>query len=318
MTSHSPAPPAPAPGPLPAQGPEAGGLTIAIGIATAGRREVLAETIAFLARQTRPADRLLICPADPEADLDRAGLEAAQPGSAVVRAPRGLCNQRNALIRAAGEADLLVFLDDDFLPCPDFLAEAERLFRAAPEVVMATGTVLADGILGPGLTFAEGLAALEAAGPAPGDAPVEVYNGYGCNMVVRLAPVRGQGLAFDEDLPFYAWLEDVDFSRRLAAHGRIVKSPRLRGVHLGSKRGRSPGRRLGYSQIANPVHLLRKGTLSRGRALRQMRRNLLANAARAAWPEPWVDRRGRLAGNLLALAHALTGRLSPGRVRDMS
>ncbi|WP_118137353.1 glycosyltransferase family 2 protein [Oceanicella sp. SM1341] len=298
-------------------------LNIAIAIATAGRREVLADTIDLLARQTRPADRLLICPADPRADLDAGRLGAGYPGpSAVVSAPRGLCNQRNALMRAAPEADLMVFLDDDFLPCPEFLAETERLFLQAPDVVMATGTVLADGILGPGLSLAEGMAALQVAPPAPGmgegDGLAEAYNGYGCNMVVRLAPVRAHGLAFDEGLPFYAWLEDVDFSRQIAAHGRIVKSARLRGVHLGSKRGRSPGRRLGYSQIANPVYLSRKGTMSRGRAFAQMKRNLIANAGRALRPEPWVDRRGRLGGNLLALLHALTGRLSPGRVRDMS
>ena len=34
----------------------------------------------------------------------------------------------------------------------------------------------------------------------------------------------------------------------------------LRGVHLGNKRGRVSGLRFGYSQIANPIYLLQKGT----------------------------------------------------------
>jgi hypothetical protein len=45
-----------------------------------------------------------------------------------------------------------------------------------------------------------------------------------------------------------------------------------------------------------------------------MFRNLAANLARSFWPEAWVDRRGRLRGNLLALCHVLTGRIEPEHV----
>uniref|UniRef100_UPI00195349D0 glycosyltransferase family 2 protein n=1 Tax=Escherichia coli TaxID=562 RepID=UPI00195349D0 len=65
--------------------------------------------------------------------------------------------------------------------------------------------------------------------------------GYGCNMTVRLSVIHAHGIRFDEDLPLYAWLEDVDLSRRMAPYGRIVGSATMRGVHLGSKRGRSSG-----------------------------------------------------------------------------
>ena len=40
-------------------------LNIAVGIATAGRREVLAEMASFLARQQRLPDLLVICPVGP-------------------------------------------------------------------------------------------------------------------------------------------------------------------------------------------------------------------------------------------------------------
>jgi hypothetical protein len=89
----------------------------------------------------------------------------------------------------------------------------------------------------------------------------DTYKGYGCNMAPRLVPLHRHSLRFDEDLPLYGWLDDVDLCRRLSAYGRIVKNWNMIGVHLGTKRGRTAGIRLGYSQIANPIYLRRKGTL---------------------------------------------------------
>jgi GT2 family glycosyltransferase len=77
-------------------------------------------------------------------------------------------------------------------------------------------------------------------------------------MAVRVLPVHGNGLHFDENLPLYGWLEDVDFCRRLAPYGRIVRNARTAGVHLGSNSGRTSGVCYGYSQIANPLYLWRK------------------------------------------------------------
>src|SRR5690606_38542508 len=99
------------------------------------------------------------------------------------------------------------------------------------------------------------------------------------------------------ELPLYAWFEDIDFSRQLAPHGRIMRSLKLVGVHLGTKRsGRSPGRQLGYSQVCNPIYLSRKGTLSWSFSLKYVYRNMLANLVKTLRPEPWVDRKGRCAG----------------------
>ena len=47
-----------------------------------------------------------------------------------------------------------------------------------------------------------------------------------------------------------------------------------------------------------------------------MARNFGANHLNALWPEPWVDRMGRVRGNWLALRH-LTGRLDPMHVVKM-
>jgi GT2 family glycosyltransferase len=236
------------------------------------------------------------------------------PGILVVRGNLGLPAQRNTLLSGAGEADVLVFFDDDFFPEDTYLQAIEDLFRREPDVVMATGTVVADGILGPGLSPEQARRHLDEVRPKPLEHLEEVYNGYGCNMSVRMSSVRTLDIKFDEALPLHGWLEDVDFSRRLAPAGRIVRSNLLRGVHLGNKAGRSSGVRLGYSQIANPLYMVRKGTMERGRAYKQIGRNILANAVKTLRPEPWVDRRGRLIGNLRGAVDAVRGQLDPQQI----
>jgi GT2 family glycosyltransferase len=178
--------------------------------------------------------------------------------------------------------------------------------------------VLADGATGAGISIDEGLALLRDAPVSGQDLSVhETYSGYGCNMAIRMSTVHICRLRFDESLPFYGWLEDVDFSRTVSRFGRVVASPQLIGVHLGTKTGRMSGLRLGYSQIANPVYLADKRTMTWRHALVQMSRNLASNAAKAWRPEPWIDRQGRLKGNLLALRDLVTGRLSPQNIRNM-
>lgn len=286
---------------------------LAVGIPTSGRAALLASVLDRIRRQTRAPDRVLIC-GSCASDLD--GLELGTTDARAVISPRGLTTQRNAIMAHASDCDMLVFFDDDFLPDSRYLESIERVFAANPDVVMVTGRVIADGILGPGLAPVHALRLLEAVRGETDrvDGLADVYNGYGCNMSVRLSAVRSGSLAFDERLPLYGWLEDVDFSRRLATHGRIVRCRLAYGVHLGAKSGRQSGIRLGYSQIANPIYLARKGTLARNRALRQIAKNLAKNAVRSLWPEAYVDRRGRVRGNLLAAADWWTNRLDPLRV----
>lgn len=292
-------------------------LKISIAIATAGRREVLSDTIRLIAEQAQLPDELLICPARDE-DLDLTCLESYPGHFQVCRGPIGSSPQRNVLLEVTG-ADVIVFMDDDFLPCGDYVQEVQTLFNMHPEVVCATGKVLADGITGPGLSYMDGMSIIQKAG-ANLQSPMlnPVYNGYGCNFCVRVKTARENNIRFDERLPLYAWLEDLDFSRQISPFGSIVKVERLRGVHLGTKRsGRSPGKRLGYSQVANPLYLARKGTMEWSRALRQVVRNLIANFLLTFSPEPWVDRRGRLFGNLQAISDLLFGKMSPEKASKL-
>ena len=146
----------------------------------------------------------------------------------------------------------------------------------------------------------------------------DTYGAYGCNMIVRMKPVREFNLQFDENLPLYGWQEDIDFSRLIAPYGRIVISHRLTGVHLAVKNGRTSGLKFGYSQIANPLYLYAKGTMNLGFALRLMSKNIMANLMRSLRPEPWVDRKGRLKGNFIALADFFTKRIHPKKILDLS
>ena len=291
-------------------------LTIAIAIATSGRRHLLTETVGYMAGQTRPADEFIICPAKAE-DADEGALRQLVPSLKIVTGPIGSSHQRNTII-ASSNADIIIFFDDDFLPALDYLEKLEHLFTDNSDIVVATGDVLADGILGPGLEFHKGVSILEGERNAVVTISISpTFNGYGCNMAVRLAPVRRYGLKFDENLPFYAWLEDLDFSRQLAPYGRVVKASNLRGVHLGTKVGRSPGVRLGYSQIANRVHIMGKGNMSWWQAWRGAFNNITANLLKSFRPEPWVDRRGRLKGNFIALSDLLLGRLDTKKIIDL-
>jgi polysaccharide biosynthesis transport protein len=294
-------------------------LNMVVGIATAGRREILSRAVNLLASQSRPPDRLLISRMAPS-DVDESALERFPAPTRVLDGATGLTAQRNRILATASDADVVVFFDDDFFVCDSYLSNLEKLFLAHPNIVAATGRVLADGATGPGLSAEEGLRILGSrpTGESDSDKFFECYGTYGCNMAFRAEPVRLHKILFDEDLPFYGWQEDIDFSRQLARHGLIVKANNLQGVHLGAKLGRTSGVRLGYSQIANPVYLIRKGTISWKRAANLMWRNIAANLVHSLSPEPWIDRRGRLKGNALAVIDLVLGRSSPRRILQLS
>jgi GT2 family glycosyltransferase len=293
-------------------------LRIAVGIATSGRRAVLSETLREIARQTRLPDAVYICPVGSD-DVDQELLRSLPFPSRVVASAPGTSRQRNAILAATKHLDAIVFFDDDYFPSPSYLANAEAILERDGDVAVMTGTLIEDGINGPGLTPQQARGHIAGA-PTPicAGSIRPTYGAYGCNMVFRLATVYAHNVAFDENLPLYGWQEDIDFSRQLANWGRVVRAEALTGVHLGVKRGRTSGVRFGYSQVANPIFLMRKGTVSLSFSGRTMVKNLLANVVRAFCPEAHVDRVGRLKGNLLALFDLLRGRLHPRRICELN
>src|SRR3954466_7292827 len=146
----------------PLQNSQAGGkLRIAVGIATAGRKAVLGVALDLVARQSRPPDILVVCPAAAE-DLER-GLVDRLPFSTVVRiGKRGLTAQRNTILAAVVDADVIVFFDDDFFPQQNYLEPRENIFLGHPDGVALTGRPMQDGANGPGVEAETALRLIDA------------------------------------------------------------------------------------------------------------------------------------------------------------
>jgi GT2 family glycosyltransferase len=284
-------------------------------LATRGRPALIAPLLELLASQTRPPDHVFIMASEAAdvPDLDRYASWVTTGFG-----PAGLATQRNrGLALAKGHFDYIVFFDDDFIPSRFWLERTAELFRRYGDLVCVTGALLADGARTRGIRSADGMALVAArdsqplanAGIHPGFGP------YGCNMAFRAKAVGD--LTFDERLPLYAWLEDTDFGARVSRHGTSARVDGLWGVHLGMKSGRVKGEKLGYSQIANPIYLVRKKSISLRFAANLMGRNFLMNLLRSARPEPEIDRRGRLRGNLIALRDLFLADIRPERAAEL-
>jgi len=293
---------------------EARSTTIAVIIATTGRPDVVSAAVRRLVQtQTfAPSHILISCVSASDAgDLhDLAGVK-------IILGPKGLPAQRNtALGHLAADTDIVAFFDDDFIADPNWLAAAVQAFASDPRVTGFTGRVLADGIKGPGLSFDDAVAIVAQDASALSWKIREPFSPYGCNMAFRCAGIGAS--RFDERLVLYGWLEDRDFAAGLAKRGgRFIKCAAAKGVHMGTKRGRIAGDQLGYSQVINPLYLLSKGTMTPLQVADHILRNVISNIVLSLRPEAFVDRRGRLRGNLIALQDVLRGRLEPERAATL-
>lgn len=282
-------------------------------VATVGRAALTRETIDLLLNQTRRPDGVVVVSVTP-ADVIGVADSAIRPE--VVFAEKGLCRQRNrALDLLKGRADIITFFDDDFVPAPDYLEAVGKLFDERPDVAGITGKLIADGINNAGYTVAQAQELIAARAGEMDPAVKKRQALYGCNMSVRMAMAKG--LRFDEALPLYGWQEDIDYTYQLGKRGPLISSGRVTGVHLGSKGGRTSGKKLGYSQVANIVYLHRKKTMQPGLGRKLLLSNLASNLARSIWSEPHIDRRGRLLGNVMALIDVARGRVDPRRIERM-
>ncbi|MBS7542948.1 glycosyltransferase family 2 protein [Ancylobacter oerskovii] len=291
-------------------------MKLAVVIPTLGRKAVAHRLLAHLEEQSRLPDHVFVTAPD-ASHVEEEEAPRRYPVS-MVFGGRGLCAQRNrALAQALGRFDVITFFDDDFLPAGDYLEQVVHAFTHHADFAVLMGDVLRDGAHDTGCSLEEGLAILRQAArtPPPHHPPVDHPGAYGCNMSIRagvIGPVR-----FDEKLALYGWQEDIDFTAQMRRHGRVVRLASLLGVHLGIKSGRVNGVRLGYSQVVNPVYLVRKGTMPVGFAADLIFRNLAANLAKSLFPEPHVDRRGRLKGNLIGARHLIAGRVEPEYVLEL-
>ncbi|MGV1867348.1 MULTISPECIES: glycosyltransferase [unclassified Rhizobium] len=286
----------------------------AVVVATRGRPEVVKATVQYLlGTQTFAPEALIVsC-----VNLADAGDLVDNPAVTVLTGPPGLAAQRNTALGALPPtAEIVAFFDDDFIADKEWLRKAAATFRDESQVIGFTGRVLKDGITGDAVSFDEGLRLIDSAPPCDWTW-IEPYSPYGCNMAFRVSAIGDT--RFDERLVLYGWLEDRDFAAAIAKPGgRLVKGADAFGVHMGVKSGRVAGDRLGYSQIANPIYLLLKGTMSSKRVFTHIGANMLSNFVKALKPEPFIDRRGRAKGNLIAIADVVCGKITPEKAAMLS
>lgn len=281
-------------------------MKLGLVIASHGRPDILQKVLTHLLAQTRIPDEIIISAVVP-ADV----AEVSHPSVKTVFGSAGLTSQRNRGISCLIDAaDIIAFIDDDFVVSSDYFSKLEIIFDEDETIIGINGHVIADGAKSAGFTFDEGIRMAEKYGSQT-VAPVtrDITGAYGCNMAFRTSGI-GE-LRFDERLPLYGWQEDLDFCGALNGRGRIVRTNRAWGVHLGTKGGKGSEIRLGYSQIVNPAYIATKGNMPLTYAARLISRNFLANIVRSVYPESYVDRRGRLRGNLIGIFHLLKGRLTP-------
>jgi GT2 family glycosyltransferase len=301
---------------MPAEAPAGEGTAVII--STRGRPDIVRGLVERLAAQTR-APRHIFVIGSSAGDIAR--LDPDQPGVTAQVGREGSSSQRNDGLALAGSRfSYVVFFDDDFVPSRFWIERMEAVFRSDPKIVGLTGTVLADGTTTAGIGLDDARAMVDANDADPGPADRIHYNppyggNMGCNMAFRASAL--DGITFDERLPLYAWLEDADFRSRVERRGRIVRANGLWGVHLGHKQGRGRGVTVGYSQIANAIYLARKGTVPKSHLIKLAIRNVIANLVHSVRPEPFVDRRGRLRGNLLAVLDLVRGRTTPERILEL-
>ena len=304
---------------------------LSVVVPTFGRPELIGSMMLLLQKQTRKPDCVIFSVTADGCQLPQSFVPCGDGERfefdgipvVVLVGEQGSSRQRNRAVewlRASAkltDSDVVVFFDDDFVPRADWLARAETILATDAATVGVTGILLADGaaLAGYDETEAERIIADNRA-ELPSDdwrrQTGAVSEVYGCNMAVRGSCVAR--LPFDETLPLYGWLEDFDFSARLSRFGAMSRDAGMVGVHRGVKSGRVSGRKLGYSQIANPLYLADKNTMNRRAAVTMFSKNIAANLLKSVRPEPFIDRRGRLRGNLDALLDMVRGSLHPGRV----
>ena len=224
--------------------------TVSVVICTKDRPAALTECLASLARQTCPAREVIVVDAS-TAPAEPRGL----PASTVrLRSAPGLPRQRNLGARAAS-GDVVLFLDDDVVLEPGYLAAIARVYAedAAGVVGGVGGAQVPDPtpreswprrafcrvflLSGYGRGVVKRSGRVEYAPSPRRQMTVEFLSG--CNMSFRRAVLWTY--AFDERLTGYALGEDLQFSYRVSREWRLVVTPDARLEHRHAAGGRPAG-----------------------------------------------------------------------------
>lgn len=290
-----------------------GVLKTTVVVCSANRPDVLSETIASLMRGQSSQPFEIIVSVFNLAHVP-AKIRADSAIRVVVSSRQALSAQRNAAIKEV-RTPYTLFLDDDVEIAPNFIESMESLLDEVEDVVVATGFVVVDGVRGDaGVDRTSARAAVLNYVRQHEDCECEL--GYGCNLFVRTRMF--DHVLFDENLPLYGWLEDLDFSTNCLRYGRIIRNAGTCVAHLGSPTGRVSGLEFGYSQIVNPFYLWCKNGTPKltnvvfAHWLVPVARNLRRTLMRV--PGIRSDRTGRFKGNMIGFRRLLAGKVDPAYI----
>ncbi len=285
-------------------------------ICSANRPDVLSETIDSLLRgQSRPPREVIVSVFDQEHVPET--IRAHSSVRVVLSSRQALSVQRNAAARSV-RTPYTLFLDDDVEIAPNFIESMEGLLQEAEDAVAATGFVVVDGAQGDTGLDRE-LARVAAVSYVREHDNYDCEEGYGCNLFVRTRIF--DNVLFDENLPLYGWLEDLDFSTNCLRYGRIIVNAGTCVSHLATPTGRMSGLKFGYSQIVNPFYLWRKNGkpglthVLFAHWLIQLARNCRRTLIKI--PSERSDRADRFKGNMIALSHLLAGKVDPSYILNL-
>jgi GT2 family glycosyltransferase len=255
-------------------------MKVSIVIAAYNRPGDLDEALASIRGQTRPADEVLVVDDStddgPERVVRSHGEASRTPVIRYLRNPRGnhLTVKRNLGVeRTSG--DLVVFLDDDVVLDPGYLAAVVAFFERHPEALGLQGHIALPPELGRRARLVNRFSRLfllhyyELDGcrvlpsshttyPLRPQGPVACQWLSGCNMAYR----RGvfDEFRFDEKLKRYAYVDDLDFSYRVwkGHRGSLFLLPEARLVHKVSPVARTLKRETTYLRNAYSLYFFYK------------------------------------------------------------
>ncbi|MBV8358494.1 MAG: glycosyltransferase family 2 protein [Deltaproteobacteria bacterium] len=204
-------------------------MKISIVIATHERPASLVRLLCSLAPQLTPGRHELFVAENgtpAPAQIEAVGIELTH----LHDTRRGKCRiQNRAIVLAAGE--IIVFLDDDVVATPDYVAAVERFFDDYPQFAAMKGRILPTedplAIAGPMAPY------LDLPIVDHGEEVLEVRGVMGANMAYRASALRMAG-PFDERLgPGAAGHEEeTELSQRMRRTGfRIGYAPRALVLH---------------------------------------------------------------------------------------
>lgn len=273
-------------------------------IATYNRPELLTTCLAHLDRQTVTPSRIIVV--DSSTDDRSAQVAAAHGGVVYLRNPLGrghTATSRSIGVAAAGDVDVIAFIDDDAFADPDWL---EQLLRRYDDPrVGGVGGRASNGIPGEELEGWDAIGRFLPDGTLTGNFAADpgkdvlVDHLLGANMSLRMSAVRAIG-GIQDYYPGTCLREESEIALRLRLAGyRLVYTPSAYVLHVAGPyaKGRRFDARYSYFGQRNHLVLLGRVLGPRDRRFRQYlgvaRRQLGADLAYAAG----ALRRKRLVGD---------------------